>query len=109
MKEITICLIGFAFLTLFYSNILASSGEEIFYKLNCSACHRQEKSGFAPSIKEISKFYKEKKERLIKYLKGEAEAIVDPERQDYMKPYIRQIKKLKDSEIEKLADYLISF
>lgn len=109
MKKITICLMGFAFLTLFYSNILASSGEEIFHKLRCGACHRQETSGFAPSIKEISKFYKEKRERLIKYLKGEAEAIVDSERQGYMEPYIRQTKKLKDNDIEKLADYLISF
>lgn len=109
MKKNLFYLTVLVFLITFSSNILASGGEEVFQRLRCSACHHQEESGFAPSIKEISKFYKDKKDKLIKYLKGEAKAIIDPDREEYMKPYLNQTKKLEDKDLENLAKYLLSF
>jgi cytochrome c len=46
---------------------------------------------------------------LIKYLKGEAKAIIDPDREDFMKSYIKQTKSLENKDLENLADFLLSF
>uniref|UniRef100_A0A7V4N3Z0 C-type cytochrome n=1 Tax=Thermodesulfobacterium geofontis TaxID=1295609 RepID=A0A7V4N3Z0_9BACT len=109
MKKISIFL-GLIFILIFYGfKVLAAEGEKIFKKLNCSSCHYQKDEGFAPSLKSISKAYKNKKEELIKYLKGEAKAIIDPDREDFMKPYIKQTKNLENKDLEKLAEYLLSF
>ncbi|PMP98152.1 MAG: cytochrome C552 [Thermodesulfobacterium geofontis] len=96
------------FLIVHHSNIFAANGERIFKELRCNACHNLKEDTFAPALKSISKAYKNKKESLVKYLKGEAKAIVDPDREDFMKPYINQTKNLENKDLEKLVDYLLS-
>jgi len=109
MKKFLIFL-GLMFILMFNGfKVLAAEGEKIFKKLNCHSCHYQKEEGFAPSLKSISKAYKNKKEELIKYLKGEAKAIIDIDREDFMKPYIKQTKSLESKDLDKLADYLLSF
>lgn len=86
-----------------YFNILQ------FYSFSRRGRKREKEEGFAPSLKSISKAYKNKKENLLKYLKGEAKAIIDPDREDFMKPYIKQTKSLENKDLENLADFLLSF
>jgi len=101
---------GLMFILIFYSfTVLAEEGEKIFKRFNCGSCHYQKEEGFAPSLKSISKAYKNKKGNLLKYLKGEAKAIIDPDREDFMKPYIKQTKSLENKDLENLADFLLSF
>ena len=51
--------------------------------------------------------YQGKQEQLIKYLKGEAEAIVRPDKAYLMKRHIEKTKKLEDAELKALTDYLL--
>lgn len=97
------------FLVYLSVDVNATNGKEIFKKMGCNTCHYEKEEGFSPSIKTISQIYKNKKEQLIKYLKGEAESIVDPDRADFMKPYIKQTKKLENKDLENLIEYLLSF
>lgn len=109
MNKFLISLMFIVNLIAYNSNIFAANGERIFQKLGCNACHNPKEDAFAPALKSISKAYKNKRESLIKYLKGEAKAIVDPDREDFMKPYINQTKNLENKDLKKLVDYLLSF
>ena len=52
----------------------------------CTTCHKKVgTSKVNPSLSEISQAYQGKEEQLIKYLKGESEAIVRPEKSGLMK------------------------
>lgn len=87
---------------------IANEGETIFKSQGCMLCHKMESaSKVNPSLTEIAKVYQGKKEQLIKYLQGEAKAIVKPERANLMKRYIEKTKKLSDTDREALADYLL--
>lgn len=108
-KFIIVFLIFISFFITYNSNIFAANGEKIFQKFGCNACHNLKEDAFAPSLKSVSKVYKDKREGLIKYLKGEAKAIIDPDREDFMKPYLTQTKNLENKDLEKLVDYLLSF
>lgn len=109
MFKLFLFLIVIIFLTSFSLNINTTKGKEIFKKMGCNTCHYEKEESFSPSLKKISQIYKNKRERLIRYLKGEAEAIVDPDRADFMTPYIKQTKKLGNKDLENLIDYLLSF
>ena len=60
-----------------------------------------------PSLTEISQAYQGKEEQLIKYLKGESEAIVRPKKSNLMKRHIEKTKKLSDADLKSLAGYLL--
>ena len=86
----------------------AEEGETIFKSQGCSSCHKEKStSKVNPSLTEISMTYQGKQEQLIKYLKGEAEAIVRPDKAYLMKRHIEKTKKLEDAELKALTDYLL--
>jgi cytochrome c len=51
--------------------------------------------------------YQGKEAQLVKYLNGESEAIVRPEKSSLMKRQIEKTKKLSDADRKALADYLL--
>ena len=86
----------------------ANEGETIFKSQGCMLCHKTESaSKVNPSLTEIATVYQGKEEQLIKYLQGEAEAIVKPEKASLMKRHIEKTKKLSDTDRKALADYLL--
>jgi len=88
---------------------LADEGETVFKSQGCISCHKKKStSKINPSLAEISLAYQGKEEQLIKYLKGESEAIVRPEKSNLMKRHLEKTKALSDSDRKNLADYLLS-
>jgi len=87
---------------------MADEGETIFKSQGCMSCHKKEStSKVNPSLTEISQAYQGKEEQLIKYLKGESEAIVRPDKSNLMKRHIEKTKKLSDADLKSLAGYLL--
>jgi cytochrome c len=106
MKQIGIWMIS-AVCILAMNTALADEGETIFKSQGCISCHKKEStSKVNPSLTEISQAYQGKEEQLIRYLKGESEAIVRPEKSNLMKRHIEKPKALSDSDRKSLADYI---
>jgi len=87
----------------------AADGEAIFKQKGCTSCHRPDIDTAGPSLKKIAQAYAGKKEDLVKFLKGEGEAIVDPAKASVMKMQLARIKDLSDAELGALADYILKF
>jgi cytochrome c len=99
------------FLFLFFVSALSANdqGVEIFKSKGCIFCHKsQSTSGTIPSLPELAKAYKGKKEQLNQYFKGESQSIVKPERAGTMKRQIEKTKALSDSERMALVDFILS-
>ena len=77
-------------------------------KGTCSACHKINEKLVGPSLKDIAKIYKEKNGDMHAFLKGEAEAIVDPAQFELMKPNLALIKTFSDEELKALETYIYS-
>lgn len=87
----------------------ADEGEKVFKSQGCMSCHKKEStSKVNPSLTEISISYQGKVEQLVKYLKGESEAIVKPEKSNLMKRQILKTKILSEADRKALADYILS-
>jgi cytochrome c551/c552 len=100
----------FIFLFLFVTATFSADkqGEEIFKSKGCIFCHRLEgTSSTIPSLPELAKAYKGEKEQLIRYFKGDAHPIVQPQRAVAMKRQIEKTKAMSDSERTDLADYIL--
>ena len=108
MKISGAILVMFLFL-IFVSALSANEqGEEIFKSKGCILCHKRgTSSGTIPSLPELAKAYKGKKEQLIQYFKGEAQPIVKPERAGTMKRQIEKTKAMSDSDRTALAEFLL--
>jgi cytochrome c len=108
MKQIGIWIIS-AVCIFIFSPAHADDGETIFKSHGCMSCHKKEsRSKVNPTLGEISHAYQGKQEQLIKYLKGEADAIVRPEKSNLMKRKIEKIKNLSDADRKALADFILS-
>lgn len=86
-------------------------GKQLFTSKTCSTCHQADAKVIGPSIKEINKVYTEKKGNMVKFLKGEAEAIVDtdPGQVAIMKANLDGfVKDLSGDELAALAAYMKS-
>ena len=84
-------------------------GKEIFEgKGNCIACHQAEQKVIGPSIREIAKIYKEKNGNMVKFLKGESEAIVDPSQFPVMQANLAITKTFTDDELKAVEAYINS-
>jgi cytochrome c len=88
-------------------DVTGPDGEKIFKSKGCAGCHQPENDTVGPSLKKISQVYKEKNGDLVKFLKGEEESIVTPEKAGMMKPLLNPIHSLSDEEFEALADYIL--
>ena len=86
-----------------------SLGVSIFEgKGNCVACHQVDQKVIGPSLKEIAKIYKGKNGNIVDFLKGEGEAIVDPEQYEVMKPNLEITKTFSDEELKAVEAYIYS-
>ena len=105
-----VCIWLFSAICIFiFSPANAADGEAIFKSQGCISCHRKEShSKVNPSLSEISQAYQGKENQLIKYLKGESDAIVRPEKSNLMKGKIEKMKNLPDADRKALADFILS-
>ena len=88
----------------------AQEGETIFKSQGCMSCHKKESiSKVNPSLTDIATAYQGKEEQLIKYLKGDSDAIVKPEKANLMKRHIEKTKMLSDADRKALADFILSY
>ncbi|NPA51429.1 MAG: c-type cytochrome [Aquificae bacterium] len=106
MKKLAVMVI--ATVAVSVSTVLASEGEKIFKSKGCGTCHKPNVNTVGPSLKHIAEVYKQKNGDLVAYLKGQADAIVDPKKAAMMKNYLRPLKSLSDEQIKALADYILS-
>ncbi len=84
-------------------------GESIFSgKGNCVTCHNTDEKTVGPSVKEIAKIYKEQKGDMIAFLKGNADAIVDPSQFEVMKTNFAITKAMSDEELKAIEAYFNS-
>jgi cytochrome c len=84
-------------------------GKEIFEgKGTCATCHKADAKVIGPSLKEISKIYKDKKASIALFLKGEGEPLVDPSQYEVMKANFAITKTLSDEELDALEAYIHS-
>ncbi len=103
-----LCLAILAGFLLVGLNVRAEEGKEIFDSLRCGSCHKIDTGKANPSLKEITRSYKGMENRLLSYLNGEVESIVNPEKGERMKRYIEKTKGLKAQERKTLADFILS-
>ncbi len=90
------------------STVFASEGEKIFKSKGCGTCHKANINTVGPSLKHIAEVYRQKNGDLVAYLKGNADAIVDPAKAAMMKNYLKPLKHLSDEQIKALADFIMS-
>ena len=86
-------------------------GKQLFSDKTCTTCHQADAKVIGPSIKDINKVYAEKGGNIVKFLKGEAEAIVDtdPGQVAIMKANLDGfVKDLSGNELAALAAYMRS-
>ncbi len=74
----------------------------------CVAWHKPDLKLVGPSLQDIAKIYKEKNGDMVSFLKGEAEAIVDPTQYSLMKPNLELTKTFSDEELKALEAYVYS-
>ncbi len=85
-------------------------GKTLFTKLNCITCHGVEGVKTGPPLEEIAKAYKNDKEGLIRFLRGEAKPrIVQGSQAQLMHLQVRVTKKLPQDQLEALANYILKF
>ena len=90
--------------------LAAEQGKDLFKSQGCTACHRPEGSSKVnPSLTEIAQMYQGKEDLLTKYLNGEAEAIVKPDKAGMMKRHIEKTKQLSDADRKSIADFILTY
>ena len=86
-------------------------GKKLFAEKTCATCHQADAKVIGPSIKDINKIYADQNGDMIKFLKGEADAIVDtdPGQVAIMKANLDGfVKDLSDEELAAIAAYMLS-
>ncbi len=85
-----------------------AKGKELFAAKGCVACHKEQTKLVGPALKEIAKVYAEKKGNMVKFLKEEADAIVDPAMFGTMKVNLAATKAMSGEELAALTSYIRS-
>jgi cytochrome c len=109
MKISGVTLFIFLFLSVTAVFSADNPGEKIFKSKGCIFCHKLKgPSGTIPSLSELAKAYKGKKEQLIRYLKGDGKPIIKPERAVTMKRQLEKTKAMSDSDRSSMVDFMLS-
>lgn len=93
------------------NDVQIAKGKELFTSKTCVACHGIDNKILGPSVKEIVKVYNDKGANMVKFLKGNGEAIVDTDAGQVaiMKANIDGfLKEMKAEELQALATYMRS-
>ena len=86
-------------------------GEKLFSEKTCITCHQVDMKVVGPSIKDIVKVYDEQNGNLVKFLKGNSDAIVDtdPGQVAIMKANLDGfVKDLTPEDLQALSAYMRS-
>ncbi len=83
------------------------SGKDLFLESGCVACHKETEKSVGPALKDIAAKYGDAA-KLTTFLKGNAQAIVDPAQFSVMKPNLEITKKMNDADLKALVDYILS-
>jgi len=86
-----------------------TGGEATFYSLKCHICHKPDRRSAGPSLPEIANAYSGQQQRLVHYLKGEAEPLLDLGNRQVMEGKLEKTKAISDGERKDLADYILRF
>ncbi len=90
-------------------SVLGVDGASLFVSKGCASCHPPRRDGMGPSLEKIARAYSGKKEDLLRYLKGQGDAIVEPERAELMRIQLTMISDLSDEELSAIADFILSY
>ena len=86
------------------------TGQELFEgEGNCFACHKPDQKIIAPSLQEIARTYKAQNGDIVKFLKGDAQPLVDPSQYETMKTNFAVTKTMSDAQLKALQAYIYSF
>jgi cytochrome c len=107
MKKLIFSVI--AMLVLASVGFAGDHGEAVFEAQRCGVCHKPDTGKMNLSLREIAEAYQGKEEQLIKYLKGEAEPMIRPEKADMMKRSVEKTKGLTDEERRALAVFMLGY
>jgi len=105
MKKLVLSALSVAVLV---AGSFAADGKALFQQKGCTACHQADKDTVGPALKKIAAAYKGKEADLIKFLKGQGKAIVDPAKAAIMMPNLNTTKAMKDDELKALAQFILS-
>ena len=86
-------------------------GKKLFTEKTCTSCHGVDTKIVGPALKDIAKAYSEKSGNIVKFLKGNADAIVDtdPGQVAIMKANIDgMLKDVTPEEMQAIAAYIRS-
>jgi len=86
-------------------------GKKLFTDKTCTTCHQADAKVIGPSIKDINKVYADQNANIVKFLKGDAPAIVDtdPGQVAIMKANLDGfVKDLSGDELAAIAAYMRS-
>ena len=85
-------------------------GKELFEgKGMCATCHKADQKIVGPSIKDISKIYKEKGASIAEFINDKGEPLVDPSQYEIMKANFVITKAMSADERKALEIYMMSF
>ena len=82
------------------------NGKDLTVKKACTLCHQPEKKVVGPSFKDIASKYNGDATKILNFLEGKSDPIVQPEEFQYMKPVMKQLKRSKKEEREAIAKYI---
>lgn len=105
-----IFLIGLLFFgsSLYAFNDGRENGKQLFNVKGCAMCHKKDVNSVGPSLETISLRYSGKESQLIDYLSGSGKAIVEPGRDNIMRPQLMKIRATTPAEKRDLARYIIT-
>ncbi len=81
-------------------------GKTLVIKKGCTLCHHTDKKIVGPSLKDISSKYESNMSKILNFLEGKSDPIVQPEEFQYMKPVLNQLKHASKEEREAIAKYI---
>lgn len=85
-----------------------ATGKYLLSANGCVACHQPKSKVVGPSLTVIAKAYESNPNGLSAFLKGKAEAIVDPDQKEMMAPFIQVTKTMDETERVKIVEYIMS-
>ena len=106
---LTIC--GLVGLLMYGAEIYAedNGGGATFKSLRCGSCHKPDRKSVGPGLKDVARSYTGQEERLVRYLKGEAEPILGLGKAKLMRKQIKKTQDLASPELKALAHYIMTF
>lgn len=85
-----------------------AKGEKLFKDKGCVVCHQLNTKLIGPSLVDVAKAYKGKRDQLNSFLKGDSKSIIDPAQHAIMEPQILITKAMSEADRMAIVEYLLS-